>query len=101
MEKVYISDAGPKVSPAIYGFYRWDDIMEGEKKMEQIVNLCLELGINTFDHADSYGSFQCEKLFGDLIITLLSLRQFFKYLSRKAEGIGPMKPWQPLQVTHL
>ena len=42
-----------------------------------------------------------KKLFGDLIITLLSLRQFFKYLSRKAEGIGPMKPWQPLQVTHL
>jgi predicted oxidoreductase len=68
MEKVYISDAGPKVSPAIYGFYRWDEIIdEGINKMEQIVNLCLELGINTFDHADSYGSFQCEKLFGELI----------------------------------
>jgi predicted oxidoreductase len=63
MEKVYVSDAGPKVSPAIYGFYRWDEIIEaGISKMEQIVNLCLELGINTFDHADSYGAFQCEKL---------------------------------------
>ena len=24
MEKVYLSDAGPKVSPAIYGFWRWE-----------------------------------------------------------------------------
>src|SRR5688500_14298534 len=68
MEKVYVSDAGPKVSPAIYGFYRWDDMIdEGAKKMELIVNLCLELGINTFDHADIYGSFQCEALFGELL----------------------------------
>ncbi len=68
MEKIYISDSGPKVSPAVYGFYRWDEVVgEGTKKMEKIVNLCLELGINTFDHADSYGSYQCEKMFGQLI----------------------------------
>jgi hypothetical protein len=24
MQKIYLSDAGPKVSPAVYGFYRWD-----------------------------------------------------------------------------
>jgi predicted oxidoreductase len=35
--------------------------------MEKIVNLCLELGINTFDHADIYGSYQCEELFGNLV----------------------------------
>jgi len=42
-----------------------------------------------------------QKIFGSLKTAPLPLRQFFKYLSRKAEGIGPMKPWQPLQVTHL
>jgi predicted oxidoreductase len=67
MEKVYLSDAGPKVSPAIYGFYRWNELGNVPKKMEQIVNLCLELGINTFDHADYYGGYQCESIFGDLI----------------------------------
>lgn len=67
MEKVYLSDAGPKVSPAIYGFYRWDEIGNVAKKMEQIVNLCLELGINTFDHADYYGGYQCEEIFGEII----------------------------------
>lgn len=68
MEKIYLSDSGPKVSPALYGFWRWEDTGPGaEQKMERIVNLCLELGINTFDHADYYGGFQVEELFGKVI----------------------------------
>lgn len=64
MNKVYLSDAGPKVSPAIYGFWRWE---EGKGDMEKIVNLCLELGVNTFDHADRYGNYTCEKRFGEVL----------------------------------
>ena len=68
MQKIYLSDAGPKVSPAVYGFYRWDTELENAPaSMERIVALCLELGINTFDHADIYGSSQCEELFGALL----------------------------------
>ncbi len=68
MEKVYLSDSGPKVSPAIYGFWRWSE--EGDTTpaaMEKIVNLCLELGINTFDHADVYGSGKGEEVFGKVM----------------------------------
>ena len=64
MNKIYLSDAGPKVSPAIYGFWRWE---EGKGDMEKIVNLCLELGVNTFDHADRYGNYTCEKRFGEVL----------------------------------
>jgi predicted oxidoreductase len=68
MEKIYLSDAGPKVSPAVYGFYRWDTESDNTAaSMEKIINLCLELGINTFDHADYYGSYTCEELFGQVI----------------------------------
>ena len=67
MEKIYLSDSGPKVSPAVYGFYRWDQVKNTSSTMESIINLCLELGINTFDHADVYGSYQCEELFGEVI----------------------------------
>ena len=68
MEKIYLSDSGPKVSPAIYGFWRWEDTSAtGVAAMEKIVNLCLELGINTFDHADVYGGYQCEELFGNVM----------------------------------
>ena len=67
MEKIYLSDSGPKVSPAVYGFYRWNKADVNIEKMEDIVQLCLELGINTFDHADTYGGYACEELFGDII----------------------------------
>ena len=70
MKKVSLSDSGPKVSEAIYGFWRWTD--EGSQTTSQIektVNLCLELGINTFDHADVYGDTAIEEHFGKVIQT--------------------------------
>lgn len=68
MEKIYLSDAGPKVSPAIYGFWRWSkENPKSQQQMEHIVRLCLDLGINTFDHADRYGEYSCEKLFGQTL----------------------------------
>ncbi|MBY0536000.1 MAG: aldo/keto reductase [Chitinophagaceae bacterium] len=68
MKKIYLSDSGPKVSEAVYGFWRWDAETENApQKMERIVNLCLELGINTFDHADIYGHGLAESWFGDVI----------------------------------
>lgn len=68
MKKVYLSDSGPKVSAAIYGFWRWG--AEGgvnAADMEEIVDHCLNLGINTFDHADFYGNSSCEELFGKVL----------------------------------
>ncbi|CAG5012627.1 Oxidoreductase YdhF [Dyadobacter sp. CECT 9275] len=68
MKRVSLSDSGPKVSEAIYGFWRWtDEGSETTAKIEKTVNLCLELGINTFDHADVYGNFAVEEHFGKLI----------------------------------
>ncbi|RDC65689.1 aldo/keto reductase [Adhaeribacter pallidiroseus] len=68
MQKIYLSDAGPKVSPAVYSFHRWQEEQNTTPaSMEKIVNLCLELGINTFDHADIYGTYHAEELFGQVI----------------------------------
>jgi len=67
MEKTYLSDSGPKISPAVYGFYRWGNSDLTLQKMDSIVSLCLELGINTFDHADIYGGYECEELFGQVL----------------------------------
>lgn len=36
-----------------------------EKEMVALMHHCLELGITTFDHADIYGDYQNEQLFGD------------------------------------
>lgn len=67
MNKIYLSDAGPKVSPAIYGFYRWQEEFVTHENLSKIIDQCLELGINTFDLGDFYGGYKCEKVFGDVI----------------------------------
>jgi predicted oxidoreductase len=68
MRKVSLSDSGPKVSEAIYGFWRWqDEGGETSRKIEKTVKLCLDLGINTFDHADVYGESRIEECFGEVV----------------------------------
>jgi predicted oxidoreductase len=68
MKKVSLSDSGPKVSEAIYGFWRWtDEVIATTSQIEKTINLCLELGINTFDHADVYGNLTIEEHFGKII----------------------------------
>src|SRR6187551_782884 len=97
MEKIYVSDAGPKVSPVIYGFYRWENNLAN---MERIVRLCLELGINTFDHADIYGNYQCEEMFGELIANK-SIKREEVILFTKC-GLRIPHPSQPdVSITHV
>jgi predicted oxidoreductase len=68
MEKIYISDSGPEVSAAIYGFWRWNTpSLVSAKKIEEIINYNLELGVNTFDHSDQYGEGKVQELFGKAI----------------------------------
>ena len=68
MKKIYLSDSGPKVSAAIYGFWRWEESGDvSTANIERVVNLCLELGVNTFDHADYYGNSSLEAYFGKII----------------------------------
>lgn len=67
MEKIYLSDSGPKVSPAVYGFYRWKEEEATVANVEKIFNTCIELGVNTFDHADIYGGYKCETAFGEVL----------------------------------
>jgi predicted oxidoreductase len=97
MEKVYLSDAGPKVSPAIYGFWRWE---KDASQMEQIVHLCVELGINTFDHADRYGDYSCEKSFGD-VLSQGSIKRSDIVLFSKC-GVSLPNPARPeIRVSHV
>jgi predicted oxidoreductase len=93
MKKISLSDSGPKVSEAIYGFWRWTD--EGSvttSQLEKTVNLCLDLGINTFDHADIYGDFTIEEHFGKILQNKSFRREdvvlFSKCGIRKSAGTG-------------
>ena len=46
------------------------------KYIQQVI----ELGINNFDHADIYGDYSCEELFGNALKLTPSLRQKIKLI---------------------
>jgi predicted oxidoreductase len=69
MEKVYLSENGPEISQIIYSFWRAEEeeAQLTAKAVEEKVHKCLELGVNTFDHADHYGHYRIESLFGKVL----------------------------------
>jgi predicted oxidoreductase len=66
MKKVHLGENGPEVSPVIYSFWRAMEDPDGVAydTIKSKLVACLDLGITTFDHADIYGDYQVEKLFG-------------------------------------
>lgn len=41
---------------------------------ERLIDCALDIGINTFDHADIYGGGACERLFGDILVKRPDIR---------------------------
>lgn len=64
MEQVNFGTAG-EFSRLVYGVWRLaDDKDTSPGHVERKIRLCLDQGIDTFDHADIYGDYVCEELFG-------------------------------------
>ena len=59
----------PAFSRLVYGAWRMAGGADtsAHTALEKI-KLCLELGITTFDHADIYGDYRCEALFGQALL---------------------------------
>lgn len=54
-------------SPLIIGTMRWGiwGANHSEKQVSCLIETCVSEGLKTFDHADIYGNYTTEKLFGD------------------------------------
>jgi predicted oxidoreductase len=100
MQNVFISDSGPKVSPAIYGFYRWAEIEVTEQNVEFVLQHCLELGINSFDHADIYGGYRAEQVFGK-VLEQSSVKREDIVLFTKAGSLLPHVSRPDIRVPHF
>ncbi len=67
MQKMQMGVDGPKCSRIIAGFWRlkkWD--MDGDR-LRGFVHACMDLGVSTIDHADIYGDYTCERIFGEAV----------------------------------
>lgn len=66
MKKIQLSKNGPSLSQIVYGVWRLGDNPEQRNLGEVMkkIDSALESGMTTFDHADIYGNYGCEELFG-------------------------------------
>ncbi len=65
VKPVKVCKKGPKLSKIIQGFWRLADWNMDTKEVVAFLDRCIELGITTFDHADIYGGYTCEAIFGE------------------------------------
>lgn len=61
---VSLSKHGPSVSRIVHGLWRLAGWGLDKKGICDLIHGCLAQGITTFDHADIYGEYTCEELFG-------------------------------------
>lgn len=62
---VILCEQGPAFSRIVHGLWRLSEWNLDHKETIALIEACLELGITTFDHADIYGGYSCEELFGE------------------------------------
>ncbi len=62
--QIALSPDGPRVSRIVHGLWRLADWNKDTAEMIELIHGCLGQGITTFDHADIYGAYTCEGLFG-------------------------------------
>ncbi|MBM7586370.1 putative oxidoreductase [Bacillus pakistanensis] len=81
MERVQLAN-NLSFSRLIHGLWRLADWKQATETTLDLIQHCVEKGITTFDHADIYGSYLCEELFGDALKLKPSLRQKIEIVTK-------------------
>jgi predicted oxidoreductase len=87
----------PTLSPVIAGCWRMASWQQSAEQRLAWIEACLELGITSFDHADIYGGFETQVLFGQALALKPSLREQMQLISKA--GICPVSPRFPERQT--
>lgn len=93
-----LAASGPLLSPVAAGVWRLDEWGFDDAALAAWVEHALALGITTFDHADLYGGFTCEALFGRWLKANRSRRDELQLVSKC--GIKPPMAERGWQVKH-
>lgn len=79
MERIDLHTDGPELSRIVAGAWRWK---LAPAYIETLVNTALDQGITSFDHADIYGDYSNEKLFGEVLRKNPSLREDMELITK-------------------
>ena len=86
------------LSPIVAGLWRIRDWRLDVAGRVRWVEQALELGITSFDHADIYGDYQAEALFGEALQTVPTLRRRMQLVTKC--GIRLRSASRPYRLNH-
>ncbi len=92
MKKVKLAD-NLLISQLVHGHWRLVDWLLSDQELLALTQQLMELGITTFDHADIYGNYECEKLFGNALALKKELRNSIQIITKC--GITPVSDKYP------
>ncbi len=83
MHSISLGPTGSDISRLVYGVWRLADSADSTPSATlRKIHACLDQGITTFDHADIYGDYRCEQLFGDALRAEPALRQQLQTITK-------------------
>ena len=71
-----------KMSKIALGFWRLNDWGMSKEELLKYLEKAIDLGVTTFDHADIYGRYTCEKIFGEVLALKPELRAKIQLVSK-------------------
>lgn len=91
---------GRTLSQMAYGVWRLSEAADTSVNANLArIDACLAQGITTFDHADIYGDYRCEALFGEAIKARPALRQQIEIVT-KTDIMLLSSQWPSTRVKH-
>ncbi|WP_456271972.1 aldo/keto reductase [Bacillus sp. AK031] len=97
MERIHLAE-DLTFSRFVHGLWRLSDWQQSKEETLRLIEEVMETGITTFDHADIYGSYTCEELFGNALSLKPSLRKKMEIVT-KCGIVLPSKN-RPQHKTH-
>ena len=92
--RIATASPGLELSRVVAGMWRMTEWGMTVGQRITLIEQCLELGVTSFDHADIYGSYGVEGLFGEALRDQPSLRDRIELVSKC--GIKLVAPQRPL-----
>jgi predicted oxidoreductase len=83
LSPISLSAEGPRLSPIVAGAWRMAEWGWTPQQRLRWIEQCAELGVSSFDHADIYGDYRVESLFGEaMALAPTSLRDRLQMVSK-------------------
>ncbi|WP_167758628.1 aldo/keto reductase [Zemynaea arenosa] len=94
--RIVLRPGALELSRIVAGMWRMAQWGMSVEQRIDFIEQCLEMGVTSFDHADIYGGYGVEALFGDALRARPSLRDRMEIISKC--GIKLVSPQRPLHT---